>query len=125
MRVLVTGSRDFTDEAVIHAALDAEYDAWLPTREPLEAFVVVHGKARGADTIAMRWAQRGGYAVEEGYEADWDLLGAHAGHERNAPGPAIRGPVVQTPPKSPWVRGPSPAPSPLGCSASTHEYPRW
>ena len=31
MRVLVTGSRDFTDEAVIHAALDAEYDAWLPT----------------------------------------------------------------------------------------------
>ena len=84
MRILVTGSRKWTDEAVIHAALDAEYDAWLPTRREWEQFTVMHGKAAGADTIAMRWTWNKPYAIEDGYDAHWDLLGAHAGHERNA-----------------------------------------
>lgn len=85
MRIIVTGSRKWKDFRIIYDVLDLEYAAWLPTRKPGELFVVVHGKAKGADTIAKEWAQtKGGYVAEEGHDAHWDLLGLDAGHERNA-----------------------------------------
>jgi len=84
VRIIVTGSRKWKDFRTIYDALDLEYAAWLPTRRPGEMFIVVHGKAKGADTIAKEWAQtKGGYADEEGHEAHWDLLGLFAGEERN------------------------------------------
>jgi len=85
LRILVTGSRRWTDFRTIYDALDLEYAAWLPHRTPGELFIVVHGKAKGADTIAKEWAQtKGGYAREKGVAANWDLLGLFAGEERNA-----------------------------------------
>lgn len=61
LRILVTGSRAWRDrDAVFHALLAA----WAETdRAPL---TVVHGAARGADSIANEWAEtmRGlGHAV--------------------------------------------------------------
>lgn len=72
MKVLVTGSRDWTDEAVIHQALSS-----LPAGSS-----VIHGAARGADTIADRVAKSLGFAVRS-YPADWPKYGKPAGMIRN------------------------------------------
>jgi Bifunctional DNA primase/polymerase, N-terminal/YspA, cpYpsA-related SLOG family len=76
-RVLVTGSRTWTDPAPITTALDQLY------AEHGEALVVVHGACpRGADAIADRWCHVAGVAVEE-YPADWTLHGPAGGMRRN------------------------------------------
>lgn len=47
VRVLITGSRDFTDRAAVAAALTR-----VAREHPGQQLVVVHGAARGADSIA-------------------------------------------------------------------------
>lgn len=77
-RILVTGSRAFTDGAVVRQALDealAEFGAPL---------TVVHGAARGADTLAAEWARATAGVAEEPHPADWSRLGKRAGFVRNA-----------------------------------------
>jgi hypothetical protein len=62
VRILVTGSRDWTDGQVIEEALlTAWLDAGCP---PKEHTTVVHGGARGADSIADAIARRVGLQVE-------------------------------------------------------------
>lgn len=76
-RILVTGSRLLTDAELVSRALAeavADYGADL---------VVVHGAARGADTLADAAARGLGLAVER-RPADWTALGRRAGVVRNA-----------------------------------------
>lgn len=73
MRVLVTGGRTFSDEEVMDAALSALM--------PIDA--LCHGKAKGADLLAGRWAWAHGIRPKE-YPADWKAHGRAAGHIRNA-----------------------------------------
>lgn len=70
--VLCCGSRDFTDRATIRA--------WL-ARFP-RGTVVIHGAARGADTLAAEEARALGFAVRA-YPARWDTEGKAAGPLRN------------------------------------------
>ena len=79
MRILVTGSREFTDLEMIRTALrrsGAELLSGPPT--------VVHGaNPRGADRIAEAVAK-----VDLGWETDphpanWEQFGKSAGHIRN------------------------------------------
>lgn len=70
-RVLVTGSRYWTDEQLIYADLEYQLSYAHTIRAVL---VVVHGNnPKGADAAAARWAQwakpRG--VVEEPVDADW------------------------------------------------------
>lgn len=75
MKVLmVTGSRTWKSRAVILAALDK--------RDPKE-YVVVHGGAKGADSIADEVARQIGFEVQV-YPADWAKYGRGAGFVRNA-----------------------------------------
>jgi len=71
-RVLVTGSRDWTDDRAIFGALDAASGRARVLKLPM---VVVHGAARGADSVANGWAvlrQRAGFPiVPEPHPADW------------------------------------------------------
>lgn len=71
-RVLVCGSRGWTDI--------------VPIRRVLQRFargtVVIHGGARGADTLAGRVAHALGHRVEV-YLADWQKDGRAAGLIRN------------------------------------------
>lgn len=58
-RILITGSREWTDRDVIAYALGAIAQKYSRGR-----IVVVHGGARGADTIAGEVAAKMGIAVE-------------------------------------------------------------
>jgi hypothetical protein len=82
-RLIVTGSRDWTDAARVWGALTA-------LAEQVDSLVVVHGAAgRGVDMMAHRWVARQQAAgrhgiIEEPHPADWDRLGRRAGMLRNA-----------------------------------------
>jgi hypothetical protein len=98
MRVLVTGSRDWTDEAAVVKALDVAFDEAF-IGDGITAFTVVHGACpTGADQMASEWVQAmndgelGVTVSEERHPADWSQ-GRKAGPERN-----LR--MVQTGPSS-------------------------
>lgn len=74
MKVIVAGSRTFTDYSLVKEALDALYD-----ETDIE---IVSGTARGADKMGERWAKENGKTVHE-FFPDWDGLGKSAGYKRN------------------------------------------
>jgi hypothetical protein len=82
-RVLVTGSREWTDKAALYAVLD-EVLAEHPS------LVVVNGQCpRGADAMAVSWVMdRWTFAeadvAHEDHPADWVGYGKQAGFIRNA-----------------------------------------
>lgn len=84
--VLVCGGRDYTDYAAAAKALD-----YLRTAMELRGIGritdVIHGAARGADTLAARWATESGTATRplkiHSFPADWNTHGKRAGYLRN------------------------------------------
>jgi len=75
MNVIVCGGRDYRDRDAAFRALDAfaaVHPIWL----------LVHGGARGADSIAGEWAKARGIRVKE-MPADWNAHGRKAGPLRN------------------------------------------
>lgn len=85
-RVLVTGSRDWTDEETIRRGLDQAIVNALCTVDIDELYdlvTVVHGGARGADALVAKVAAELGCQLEE-HPADWERHGKAAGPIRNA-----------------------------------------
>lgn len=79
-RILITGSRTWTDEGVVDRALR---DAWRALRDQGPVVLVVGACPQGADEIAERiWRSRGAGEVER-HPADWDRDGRGAGFKRN------------------------------------------
>ena len=74
MRLLVCGGRDFDDRHLAFEALDK-----LDAEHCVD--VVIHGAARGADTVAARWAAERSMPVWP-FPADWSR-GNGAGPIRN------------------------------------------
>ncbi len=72
MKVLVTGSRAWTDIETVYERLSQ-----LPSGS-----IVVHGACEGADTIAHAVAEQLGFTVRP-YPARWKELGKRAGPIRN------------------------------------------
>lgn len=89
MRVLVTGDRNWRDALSVHSSL---MEVFLNAGDSAEALswavgdpgfiTVVHGDAKGADSIADVCAQLIGMEVER-YPAKWDEYGRSAGPIRN------------------------------------------
>jgi hypothetical protein len=79
-RILITGSRDWTDRDAIRGAL---LRAIRAADVRAANVTVIHGGARGADTIADVIARHFGCLVKR-YPADWKRYGRSAGHRRNA-----------------------------------------
>lgn len=75
MRILITGDRHWNDEQLIRN--------WLSACSQFTSVTIVHGGARGADTIADKVAKELGYATAC-YPADWARYGRAAGPIRNA-----------------------------------------
>lgn len=64
--VLVTGGREYANQARVDHALDMVHEVWGITR-------LVHGAARGTDRLAHDWARRRG-VMPDPYPADWDNI---------------------------------------------------
>lgn len=71
LRVLVFGGRDYTDAQMVDRALSM-----------LDVGCIIHGGARGADTLAGEWGKRRGLPVLR-IDAPWDTHGKGAGPVRN------------------------------------------
>ena len=74
-RVLVCGGRDFSDRWLLTQTLDA-YHARVGIA------TIIHGAARGADSLAAKWGEGIGVGLEP-YPADWAKHGRSAGPKRN------------------------------------------
>jgi hypothetical protein len=74
--VLVTGDRNWSDRDRIYSVLDGIHTIKHIT-------YIIHGCARGADTLASAWATERGVAQFR-YPADWNRYGKAAGVIRNA-----------------------------------------
>lgn len=77
-KVIVAGSRDFTDYELLKRKLDV-----ILASKVDEGIVVISGTARGADKLGERYAKERGYEISS-KPADWDRYGKAAGHRRNA-----------------------------------------
>lgn len=71
-RLLVTGSRNWTDADAVMRALDEAVDVLWPNDDPnRDPITLVHGDARGADRLAASiWASRWNMPTEA-HPADW------------------------------------------------------
>lgn len=72
---LVVGSRSFED----YGLLSRKLDKILSNHKDV---TIVSGGARGADTLAERYAKEHGYGLRIFYP-DWDRFGKSAGYRRN------------------------------------------
>jgi hypothetical protein len=81
MRLLVFGSRSWTDEFMVGVVLQG----FLFVSQAIgEKLTVIDGKARGADSIAGAWYGTVHEDVQhERYAADWNRYGNAAGPIRN------------------------------------------
>lgn len=75
IRVLVCGGRDFTDAWWLEEVLSG-----LHARAPIG--VLIHGAARGADSLAQHWAIANSVEVAA-FPANWEEHGRSAGPIRN------------------------------------------
>jgi hypothetical protein len=78
MRLLVCGSRTWTDQARLWQVLDQ-----VVTEHSDGQVVLIEGDARGADRLAGQLARQRGWRLER-YPADWTHEGRAAGFRRNA-----------------------------------------
>lgn len=77
MRILVCGDRKWDDKPFINKIL---FEYWAIHRD--EDFVIIHGAAKGADSIAGEIAREQG-VKEEAFPAKWEKHGKAAGPIRN------------------------------------------
>ena len=75
MRVLVCGGRDFSDSKCVKDTLDK-----IHRETPIDT--IIHGDARGADSLAAWWATFN-KIKEVPFPADWEKHGKAAGPIRN------------------------------------------
>jgi len=73
MNVLVCGSRSFGDRQLLNRLL---------SRLVPDGATIVHGAARGADTLAGMWANENSHPVDS-CPANWKKHGKKAGYIRN------------------------------------------
>ena len=76
-KVIIAGSRSFTDYALLKAYADFKLSAVQ------DAIEVVSGGARGADALGERYAKEKGYWLTV-FPADWQKYGKSAGYKRNS-----------------------------------------
>ena len=74
MKVLICGGRDFNDYSALSSAMKLL---------PFDVSMVIQGGARGADSLAKKWAISNGIHYVE-VPALWDSFNKKAGSLRNA-----------------------------------------
>jgi hypothetical protein len=79
-RVLVCGGRSYEDRSRVFHVLDKAHRAATLAERP---FVLIHGGAKGADSLSGLWATARQVNDVRVYKADWETHGRSAGPIRN------------------------------------------
>lgn len=79
MRIIIAGSRDFTDYKVMERTLYPLFDKY----NLLEDSVIISGTARGADRLGEKFARDNDLSLIR-MAADWETHGKKAGYIRNS-----------------------------------------
>lgn len=77
--IIIAGGRDFKDYKYLEEKC---YEVIAPLLERENKIIIREGEARGADTLAIRFALENGFDLQR-YFANWDLNGKRAGYIRN------------------------------------------
>lgn len=77
INIVICGSRHFTDYSVLSSALD-----YFLLDFPKDEICIVSGGCRGADSLALRYAQDHSISFLK-FPADWKRFGKSAGVVRN------------------------------------------
>lgn len=75
MKLIVAGSRNYTDKEKVFKCLDILHNT-------IPITCIISGLAKGPDLFGKQWAISRGVPVEE-FPADWDTYGKRAGYMRN------------------------------------------
>lgn len=75
LKIIVAGSRDFTD----YNLLKIKLDFYIGKHSDIE---IISGTARGADRLGERYAEEKGLTLTR-FSADWKKYGKRAGYLRN------------------------------------------
>lgn len=75
---LIAGSRGFCDYELLKNKMDEIFSRYPSDKKK----VIVSGGAKGADSLAERYAKEKGYELVV-MKADWDKYGKSAGYRRN------------------------------------------
>ena len=81
MKILICGSRDFNNYEYLKNAVNRHVED-NKSNFPDDEIEIVSGGARGADTLAERYAKENGFKLKV-FPADWDAHGKKAGILRN------------------------------------------
>ena len=90
-RLLVTGSRDYTDYETVSRGMTVAIETLVKNHPEDKVITLVHGAAKGADSLADNFMYRArkvmasyGYTIViEPHAADWEKWGKAAGPIRN------------------------------------------
>jgi hypothetical protein len=74
LKIIVAGSRDFSDYELLKSKLDFLFDD--------RAIEIVSGTAKGADRLGEKYAKEKGYLVTK-FPANWKRYRKAAGYKRN------------------------------------------
>lgn len=77
MKVIIAGSREFTDYNLLKTKID-----YMRNNGQFKIDEIVSGTARGADRLGEQYAADNNISVKQ-FPADWDTHGKAAGHIRN------------------------------------------
>jgi hypothetical protein len=77
MKIAVVGSRSFNDYEYLKEKLNDFMFSFM-----IFYCTIVSGGAKGADSLAAKFAKEEGWGLEE-YLPDWDKYGKSAGYKRN------------------------------------------
>lgn len=83
VKILVCGGRDFDDYTMMDLWLTKLQKSILEKMVNKPKWVLIHGGARGADTLAHKWAQANKVEDINVFKADWNTHGKAAGFLRN------------------------------------------
>lgn len=75
MKIIVAGSRGFTDKNRVFKALDKLFSKRIDIE-------IVSGLAKGPDTFGKEWAEENGVPLHK-FSANWNKYGKSAGYKRN------------------------------------------
>ncbi|MDJ0637171.1 MAG: DUF2493 domain-containing protein [Xenococcaceae cyanobacterium MO_188.B29] len=77
LKIIVAGSRDFTNYPFLKQKLDFYCQRYSPSQ-----IEIVSGAARGADRLGEKYAQDRNLSLKK-FPADWNKYGRGAGYRRN------------------------------------------